>query len=69
MQEFILGLGDVVNDGANVAGLAQGLSHDLGVIDLVIDQQNLGVEIGVGCTFRHGVRIVGFLSPHMGVGR
>ncbi len=53
MKEFIFGFFQGVNDGANVAGFAKGFSHDLGVIDFIIDDENLGVESSVWEVFGH----------------
>ena len=45
VEEFILGLRETVNDCAHMAGLAKGFGHDLGVIDLIIDDEDLRVKV------------------------
>ena len=50
VHQFILGLGQAVDDGADVPGLTQRLGHDLGVLNLVVDNQDLrgqGVRVRV----------------------
>jgi hypothetical protein len=53
--EFIEGGGDGVDDGADVPGAAEGLGHDLGVVGLIIDDEDLrGESGGVGRRLGHG---------------
>ena len=54
--EAIFGLGEVVGDVAAVAQALEGLAHDLGVVFLVIDDEEIGFnDIAIG----HGRRIIG----------
>ena len=47
VAELLLGGVEAVDDRADVAGPAQRLGHHLGVLDLVVDDQDLGVERGL----------------------
>ena len=42
VAELVEGAGDVVDDRADVAGLLEGVGHDVGVVGLVLDDQDLG---------------------------
>ena len=46
VAKLVLRGGQRVNDRAHVAGLAESLRHHLGVVHLVIDDQNLRVQTG-----------------------
>jgi hypothetical protein len=46
MTQLVLGLGAAVPDGAHVAGLAQGVRHGLGVLAVVVHQEDLRSDVG-----------------------